>query len=272
MTGRIPPRTLWVGYGRVGARAGEELRARCGEVIALRRSTEHAHDGIRGVRADLSEAPAEALPESQAMVITLPPPQQGYRGVLENLAAALPRVPERTVFVSSTRVFDGDAEAADPAPLLTEQDPPSPRSERARALREGERIAEDLFGALVVRPAGIYGPGRDRLLRTVREGRPVQHRRRTNRIHEVDLARALVAMLEHPQPPPLLHAVDGAPARLGEVVTFLAARLGVDPPPAAAEDPGHGTRLSGALLRTVLSDLAHPDFRSGYAQMLQQKH
>ena len=124
----------------------------------------------------------------------------------------------------------------------------------------------------MVRPAGIYGPGRDRLLRTVREGRPVQHRRRTNRIHEVDLARALVAMLEHPQPPPLLHAVDGAPARLGEVVTFLAARLGVDPPPAAAEDPGHGTRLSGALLRSVLSDLVHPDFRSGYAQMLQQQH
>ncbi|WP_281255320.1 hypothetical protein [Brachybacterium massiliense] len=26
------------------------------------------------------------------------------------------------------------------------------------------------------------------------------------------------------------------------------------------------------LLRTVLSDLVHPDFRSGYAQMLQQEH
>ena len=26
------------------------------------------------------------------------------------------------------------------------------------------------------------------------------------------------------------------------------------------------------LLRSVLSDLAHPDFRSGYAQMLQQQH
>ena len=104
------------------------------------------------------------------------------------------RIPPRTLWVdtagwghargrSSCR-----AAAADPAPLLTEQDPPSPRSERARALREGERIVEDLFGALVVRPAGIYGPGRDR------------------------------------------------------------------------------------VLRTVLSDLAHPDFRSGYAQMLHQEH
>ena len=70
------------------------------------------------------------------MVITLPPPQQGYRSVLENLAAALPRVPERTVFVSSTRVFDSDAEAADPAPLLTEQDPPL-ASQRARPGAEG---------------------------------------------------------------------------------------------------------------------------------------
>ena len=51
----------------------------------------------------------------------------------------------------------------------------------------------------------------------VLEGRPVEHGRRTNRIHEVDLARAILALLSSPAPPALLHATDGAPALLGEV-------------------------------------------------------
>ncbi|MDN5822151.1 MAG: sugar nucleotide-binding protein, partial [Brachybacterium sp.] len=163
---------------------------------------------------------------------------------------------------------EGYADRADPAPVLTEEDAPQPLGDRARSLLDGERAARDLFDAIVVRPAGIYGPGRDRMLRTVREGRPVAHRRRTNRIHEEDLARLLVALLEHPDPPGLLHAVDDAPARLGEVVTHIAERLELPVPPAAVPDPGHGTVLSGARRKQLLDRLRHPDFRSGYDEVL----
>ncbi|ASK67084.1 NAD(P)-dependent oxidoreductase [Brachybacterium avium] len=259
-----------MGCGRLGRRAGAALVGAGGEVHALRRDVSGLPEGFYAVPADLAKRADRMLPEVDAMVITLPPPEAagGYTTVLRHLAAALPQLPARTVFVSSTRVFEGYAGRADPAPVLTEDDAPQPLGERARSLLDGEQAARDLFGALVVRPAGIYGPGRDRMLRTVREGRPIAHRRRTNRIHEEDLARILVALLEHPDPPTLLHAVDEAPARLGEVVTHIADRLALPVPPTVEPDPGHGTVMSGALRKQLFGRLRHPDFRSGYDAML----
>ena len=131
-----------------------------------------------------------------------------------------------------------------------------------------EEAARELFGAVILRPAGIYGPGRDRLIRTVLERRPVEHGRRTNRIHEVDLARAILALLSSPAPPALLHATDGAPALLGEVVAHLAQRLGVPAPPRTSQDPGAGTVLDATALHELLGELEFPDFRAGYDAML----
>lgn len=130
-------------------------------------------------------------------------------------------------------------------------------------------VVEILTGRENLRPAGIYGPGRDHLIRTVQEGRSVEHDRRTNRIHEVDLARAIVALLSAPEPPALLHAADGAPARLGEVVTHLAQRLGVPVPPRVSPDPGAGTVLDAAALHELLGHLEVPDYRAGYDAMLE---
>ena len=118
-------------------------------------------------------------------------------------------------------------------------------------LIEGEETARDLFGAVILRPAGIYGPGRDHLIRTVLEGRPVEHGRRTNRIHEVDLARAILALLSSPAPPALLHAADGAPALLGEVVAHLAQRLGV---PRRARHRIQGRHRAGCDRAELLGD------------------
>lgn len=268
MTHTVPERTLWVGCGRLGRRTGAALVEGGGSVIAVRRDVSAVPRGFRAVAADLS-APLEwKLPGCEAMVITLPPPADGYEAPLRHLAAALPRQPARTIFVSSTRVFEGYADRADPAPVLTEQDATQPLGDRARTLLDGERAARELFDAIIVRPAGIYGPGRDRLLRTVHQARPVARHRRTNRIHEEDLARALAILLEHPDPPTLLHAVDGAPARLGEVVMYIADRLALPVPPAAEPDPGHGTVLDGSRMRELVGWLRHPDFRSGYDAML----
>lgn len=263
---RMSPSTLLVGCGRVGLRVGELLRADGDEVLGLRRDPSSLPPTFTHVAADLSAPLPVALPAADAMVITLAPSvAASYREPLQHLAAALPALPRRTVFVSSTRVLEG----YDASRPLTEADPARPRSDRARVLVEGEQLARELFGASILRPAGIYGPGRDHLIRTVLEGRPVEHDRRTNRIHEVDLARAIVALLRAPAPPALLHAADGAPARLGEVVTHLAQRLGVPVPPRVCPDPGTGTVLDGAALRELLGHLEVPDFRAGYDAMLE---
>src|SRR5690606_14907224 len=98
--------------------------------------------------------------------LTAPGVPDGYLAALRNLAAALPRIPQRVLLVSSTRVFEGRPGER----TLTEEDPPAPASARAETLLAGERLATELFGAHIVRPAGIYGPGRERLLRIVLAG------------------------------------------------------------------------------------------------------
>jgi nucleoside-diphosphate-sugar epimerase len=183
---------------------------------------------------------------------------------LQHLAAALPEAPARTVFVSSTGVFEG---AASDHPI-TERDEPTPTSERSRGLYDGEQAAAELFGAVIVRPAGIYGPGRGFLLRQVREHKALNHRRRTNRIHEVDLVRALDLLLRMPEPPDLVHAVDQAPAPLGEVVDYIAGQLGVEVPPDDASAEATGLVHDGSLLLSLLGTLDYPTYVEGYAEMI----
>lgn len=261
-----PRRTLLVGFGKLGRRLALRLVADGGEVIALRRSEGELPEGVSGIRADLSAPLTEPLPTVDAMVITLPPggSVDSYRRALSHLRAALPAVPARTVFVSSTGVFEATASEHP----ITEQDEPVPASDRSRGLYDGERAAIELFSAVVVRPSGIYGPGRGFLLRQVREHKPVNHRRRTNRIHEVDLVRALDLLVRMPEPPALVHAVDQAPAPLGDVVAHIALRLGVDAPPDDPSAEPTGLVHDGSLLLSVLGSLDYPTYVEGYDEMI----
>ncbi|MGP6175036.1 sugar nucleotide-binding protein [Corynebacterium sp. A21] len=266
-----PGRTLLVGCGKVGSSLGERLVAAGEEVVALRRTTAGLPASFAALSVDLREPVRQELPQVDTMLITLTPGMSSvgdhpnaYLVALRNLAAALSVVPPRVVFVSSTRVFEGRTGHQ----TLTEDDAPAPVTPRGRTLWEGELLAMDLFDAHIVRPAGIYGPGREMMIRKVVERTPVQYTRRTNRIHEVDLVRALekVLMLDHP--PRLVHAVDQKPASLGEVVTFIAEQLGMQPPPALPTEPATGTVLGGGLLLNLLETLSYPTFEAGYEHIL----
>lgn len=264
-----PRTTLLVGSGKLGGRLAELLNRDGGEVYALRRHTGHVRRDVRPIRADLTRPLPQPLPPVDAMVITLPPSVDpgGYRPVLERLHGALSTPPSRTIFVSSTGVFEG----WDGPQPITERDTPRPTTPRAQALREGELAAIELFAALIVRPAGIYGPGREFLVRTVRDGRPISAATRTNRIHETDLVRTLHALLGRAAPPAVLHAVDAGPAPLGEVTGYISELLGVEPPP-QSESPGRaGNVFDGTELRALLGALDYPSYRDGYREMLVER-
>ncbi|PCE14691.1 hypothetical protein AUC47_16160 [Microbacterium sp. SZ1] len=273
---RRPARTLLVGCGALGTALGERLVDDGAAVTAIRRDGSGLPAAFSTIEADLRHPLSTPLPTFDAVVITLPPGtgQEGsiYPAALTHLAAALTVRPERTIFVSSTRVFEGYGSqafgGADGRAPLTETDPPLTIGERGDALVEGERLAVDLFDAIIVRPAGIYGPGRDSLIRRVREGAAVDHERRTNRIHEHDLVRLLEALLRADAPPALVHAIDREPVRLGDVVSHIASRLGVAAPPQSEGDAGGGTVLDGSLAHALLGELSYPTFREGYDGML----
>lgn len=268
-----PQSVLLVGCGKVGTRLGQQLVQTGADVFALRRDTDSLPSTFTTLAIDLLEPIQQTLPYVDAMVITLTPGMQdaagnsGYLTALQHVAQALSSIPPRVIFVSSTRVFEGYA--ADH--IVTEDDPPVPGSQRGETLVEGEQLATELFDAHIVRPAGIYGPGRQMLLRKVQQHEPVQYARRTNRIHETDLVNALHYMLTADTPPAVLHAVDQAPATLaGDIVTHLADRLGVEPPPAIEPAETSGKTLSGALLTNLLGTLEYPTFVEGYDQMLER--
>lgn len=262
MTDNRDAPVLLFGCGKVGTRLGEALVESGRPVFAVRRDAAALPDSFTGIALDYRRPFSAALPAVDSMVVTLTPDRSESPDLvtpLRRLAKALPALPQRVILVSSTRVFDGDPGLR----TLTEDDAPNPASPRAQALLDSENEARRLFGAVVLRPAGIYGPGREHLIRQVARGVPIDRNRRTNRIHESDLVRALHELLRTPTPPTTLHATDDHPATSGEVADHIARLLQVPPPPALPTDPS-GHVLSGERLAVLLGPLLYPDYRAGY--------
>lgn len=259
---------LLFGCGKVGIRLGEALIESGHRVFAVRRNPEVLPRSFTGIALDYRRPFTAELPSVDSMVVTLTPDASERASPdlvnpLRRLAAALPTRPRRVILVSSTRVFDGNPGLG----TLTEDDIPSPASPRAHALLASESEARRLFDAIVIRPAGIYGPGRDHLIRQVARGIPMDRQRRTNRIHETDLVRALHELLRAPEPPSTLHAADDHPATRGEVADHIARLLQVPAPPALPAEPS-GHLISGERLASLLGTLRYPDYRSGYDDII----
>jgi dTDP-4-dehydrorhamnose reductase len=117
------------------------------------------------------------------------------------LAAVCARVGARLVHVSTDYVFDGSG--GDP---YTETDPTGPRSAYGRTKLEGERrVLAAAPGALVVRTAWVFGPGRnfvrtilEAAARSLREGGPplrVVDDQRGSPTWADDLAGGLIALI-----------------------------------------------------------------------------
>ena len=267
---------LLAGCGDVGTALGLRLAERGVRAVGVRRRADALPEPLEPVSLDLTDPGEAVLPVADAVVVTLTADgrdatayERTYLGALRGLHLALPSdAAPRVVLVSSTGVLGGtDGE------VVTEATPPDPQRATAHVLLAAEELAADLFPDLViVRPAGIYGPGRTSLIERVRTATPVTHRRVTNRIHRDDLVTVLSTVLDAPEPPRLLHAVDHDAAQLGDVVTHLAARLGVEVPPdnsPAGEGP-LGKIIDGALVHSLVprSRWRYPTFREGYDALL----
>ncbi|WP_374999925.1 NAD-dependent epimerase/dehydratase family protein [Aeromicrobium sp. CTD01-1L150] len=264
---------LLVGCGALGSDVGQRLADAGHDVVALRRSAGLVPPALRGVSVDLTrETPS--LPESQPelLVVALtarPRTEESYRatyvdGMLRALDA-LRGPPRRAVLVSSTAVH-GDAPSV---PVTDECTPPRPVDGPARMLVEAEQtFLRRLPHGTVLRLSGLYGHGNGRLQDRVRSGQIGDPDRWTNRIHRDDAAAAVVHLLTvADQPDQLYIGTDDRPTKLGEVAAFLAERLGLDPPAAPTDTPGHGKRLSNVRLRATGWVPTFPTFREGYADV-----
>ena len=155
--------------------------------------------------------------------------QAAYVAGVRNLLHALQKgnqQPRRLLFCSSTSVY-----AQHRGESVDEGSPAEADGFSGRCIRAGEELLwSSPWPAVAVRFGGIYGPGRTRLIDSVREGtaiRPAGPPLYTNRIHRDDCARVLEHLLSLTDADPLYVAVDDEPAPLDEVLGWLAHQLGV---------------------------------------------
>lgn len=271
---------LLVGCGDVGTEVGLRLVARGRRVVGLRRDPSVLPASFDRLAADLTrDGGVPPLPHDVDVVVHAVAGARGaeqyralYHDGLARVLAALQDAgasPSRLLVVSSTAVYgvtDGS--------WVDETTPTEPSRGTGREVLATERLAADSgIDTVVLRSAGIYGPGRTRLIDQVRQGTarlpdPPAH---TNRIHRDDLAAAVVHLLELAHPPSVLLGVDDDPADKASVLRFLADELGLPHPPIGV-DGGQGRggdkRCRNALLRATGWQPTFPTFREGYRSVL----
>jgi nucleoside-diphosphate-sugar epimerase len=274
-------RVLIAGCGYVGTELGIRLAAAGHEVLGLKRDPSCLPATIERLAADLLDPSLDTLlPPVDRVVYAASANEsspEGYRAMyvdaLRNLIGALTTgaipPPTRFLFVSSTAVY-GDTEGG----WVDEDTPADPESFRGATVLEGERIAlSSSIPSSVLRLGGIYGPGRTRLLRMVREGRarcPGAGPIWSNRIHRDDAARALHHLLGVPDPGDCYVGVDDHPTPLCEVYRTLAAMLGAPEPVVDPDDHRDraNKRCSNRALRASGFAFRYPSFREGYSMLI----
>ena len=268
---KSPRSVVIAGAGDLGSRLALRCAARGEDVIALRRRDVASLDGIRHLRVDLATGEGfSRLPRRpDALVFCAAPDQRtetAYRALyvdgLRRLLDAL-EVP-RVIFVSSTAVYAEDA-----GEWVDEATPARADVFNGRILLEAERELAAHEGGIVLRLSGIYGPGREMMIRRAREGR-ADRPRWTNRIHVDDAATALQRLLELKDAAQVYLGNDDLPSLECDVQAWIRNREGL-PAVSAAAEPESGRRVSNARLRASGWTPAFPDFRSGYGQLLSER-
>lgn len=277
------PSLLVVGCGDLGGGVALACVAAGWQVWGVRRRPVGL-PGVQSIAADVTD-PASLAPlaglQPDFVLLALTPgayTDERYAAVyvdgLRNCLAALNRNRlRRVLWISSTSVYHQDDGSE-----VDEASPARPAGFAGRRLLEAETL---LAGAglphTVLRLGGIYGPGRDRLLRQLRGGvrspeTPVRYSNRIHRDDAVGAAAWLLQCAERGEPlAPLYLGVDTEPTPIAEVERWFAAELGLDYATMRADESelrGGNRRCSSALLQRTGYRFRYPTYREGLPTLL----
>jgi len=285
---------LIFGCGYLGERVARRWRDAGQEVVVVTRSRERAkayqQSGYGAIVADVTQpATLARLPAADTVLFAVGfdrsaggSIEEVYAGGVRNVLAALPSSVGRFIYISTTGVY-GDAGGG----WVDEMTPSDPQREGAKASLAAEHaLRESPFAArgIVLRLAGIYGPGRIPFLDKLRAGTPIPAagEGHLNLIHVDDAAAVVAAAADaaetQPNRKPLIYCVsDGHPVERGEYYREVARLVGAAPPrfvtpdrdsPRAAR-AASDRRVTNARMRSELGvKLAYPDHRAGLAAIL----
>lgn len=278
------PSLLIAGCGDVGGRLATRLLAEGWRVYGLRRTITALPEGVLPVAGDLErDACPPAWPGGPLDYVVYSAAasrhdEAGYRSAyvdgLRHVLAWLQahgQRPKRLLFVSSSGVYDQRE-----GEWIDETSPALAARYSGQLMREAEALALGApVPASVVRLTGLYGPGREWLLRQVREGYRVTREPPlyANRIHVDDAAGLLAFLLQADRRGVALEecylGVDDAPAPLHEVMDWLRQRLGVQHWSDEETVRRAGSkRCSNARARALGWRPRYPSYREGYEAIL----
>lgn len=276
-----PMTILIVGCGDLGTEIGVRLVASGQDVVAWRRRADVLPQEFERVSVDLANQ-LPTIPQSVSTVVvavaadsyTAEAYKLAYITGLTNVLDALERdqiTPEKVLLISSTTVYGNTTGHVDESTIA------APNSFSGRITLEAEEIlharyADTSTKSIVLRLAGIYGPGRTRLIDTITNQTAVipDSARLTNRIHRDDAAAAAVHLLTVPVPSDLYLGVDDHPADLAEVLRFLAHEMTYDEPPLGPVPIARGGNkyCSNGLLKASGFQFKFPSYIEGYRSLL----
>jgi nucleoside-diphosphate-sugar epimerase len=204
-----------------------------------------------------------------------------YADGMRNVLAALPPGTGRSIYISTTGVY-GQAHGQ----WVDEDTPPDPQREGGIASFAAESIlAGHSLGrrSMILRLAGLYGPGRLPYIEDLRAGKPIAAPSAgyLNLIHVDDAAAAIVAagrIAPFDDGPRVYCVSDGHPVERGEFYREVARQIGSPPPTFVDPVPNTPRALRASADRRVRNDrmlrafdfqLAYPDYRAGIAAILE---
>jgi len=167
---------------------------------------------------------------------------------------------------------------------VDEETPPDPQRDGGRASLAAERaLAESPLGtrSVILRLAGIYGPGRIPFLDHLRAGEPIPAPTKgyLNLIHVDDAAAVVLAAEEVAvsDGPRVYCVTDGHPVERGDYYREVARRIGAAPPTFVEPDLNSPRALRAAsnrqvkntrMLAELNANLAYPNYQAGLAAIL----
>jgi len=290
------------GFGYLGSRVGRRWLANGDWVWVVTRSQEKARrladEGFRPIVADLMDGAGLRAALDEGNVV---PPV--WRNVLfavghdrgsghsirdlyvQGLKNALDVLPlpwtGRFLYISSTGVYGQTG-----GEMVDENSPAEPTREGGRACLEAEQsltASEIAPRTVILRMAGLYGPGRIPRRQEVERGLPlgVAPNSCVNLIQMDDAATVVLATAAAEHPSRLYVVSDDQPARRGEFYGEMARLLGAPEPQFTLPDQGSHVARRSRSDKRIHSDkmkrelgvrLAFPTFREGLADAVSRDH
>jgi nucleoside-diphosphate-sugar epimerase len=271
-------KVLQIGCGGLGTLIAQETLTHGHDLTIVRRSKQGVPEGAQVLHLDVvaDEALTElAELQPEILLYCLAPVegqsyQQTYVQGLKNVLAHVSKSALRHVFfISSTGIYgEHQGEFVDDSTAV------APADADGQVMLDAERLLYELpCGHSALRLSGIYGPKRLYLLRAVQDkARWPRQAHWTNRIHELDAARAVVHLYELLANDVVLPAhciiTDGVPALQHEVLQWMAGQLRVPIPDTPPLQPQSGKRITNQFLPQSGFKLKFADYQAGYAAIL----